>query len=466
MDHYYEEEHLRKYEPYPFIKESGEENNKRVFGVLGIEEIKVWDDGDSAQIHVNVSLFNKRMLDEEYEALESKENPLFFYEFSGELTSDVRKEYVLGRDNYYDLRDIFGFRPYFDRRYLVFRIIDLEDQEGAIEIQGDHLTFIGDLLFSASPVLVRKVGIVLEDVLIKGTAEERKLNAIFSKWNDEIKKSCIRDDAMIKSELNYFFSPSEICTSINLYNVGQTNCCYCDLGHKKMFFDIGVTRSSEDLKAPLIDSALTEISKLDIDAVMLSHWDMDHILGVCYNQKCLNNKLWIVPDFDHLYYYPPVAVRRVCNYLLKVGRSKVLMLNTCQSNKQYFASHNDQVSIYLGEPKAANGINKANNGGLLMGLQNRRTILLPGDCENSMIPNAAVAKQYDYVVVPHHGSVMSGPRMKADPRGRRTAYICDGKITGNFSPDFSIVQKYHRAGFHRVHATKNLKINNKYVISL
>ena len=168
----------------------------------------------------------------------------------------------------------------------------------------------------------QKATVVAEDTVEKADkAAYEKLNKTYDTWNTTIKKECIYDDNVISAELYKLFDNTVKSCEVRIYNVGQANCCYCDLTTKKIFFDIGVARSSKSLEMPLIKSAVQEISTLDADAVILSHWDLDHILGVCYNQKCMEGKIWVVPDFEKLYSYPTISIKRVCNYLIKNGKS-------------------------------------------------------------------------------------------------------------------------------------------------
>lgn len=463
MKEKYDEEHLEKYNPFPFRKNAKYADNDRVYGQIYLEEIVYWGEKDGGKIKISASLVNKQMLDMEYETRESEDTPLFFYEFRGEMTFNSELEMIKRGFVYYpeSLKSDF---------YIV-RIIDLETSDEnikeAMREQHQRIAFEGEITFSASPVLSHRVIIVIEDSVEKKDKEAfKKLNDTYKVWDNNIKEKCVYDKKKILSELDRLFDNNVKSYETRIYNVGQANCCYCDLTTKNIFFDIGVTRSSDDIQTSTVQSAVKEISMLDVDAVILSHWDLDHILGVCYNRNCLNKKIWIVPDFEKMYSKPRISIKRVCNYLIKNGKSKLLMVDTSEKNKLLFESCNKAVTIYMGELKASYGVNKMNNGGLLLKLENKKNILLPGDCENQVIPKAAVVNQYDNVLVPHHGAVMSAPTLCGKKGKKNTAYISCGEITGNCNLDNKINGKYKANGFTCVRKTKKLTKYNKYSVRL
>lgn len=463
-----EAEHLKKFQPFPFVKNTENGGNDRVYGQIYLDELVYWGEDGGGQMKVSASLVNEQMLNMEYEARERENTPLFFYEFQGEKTFSSNLQMTKANIRYFQGEQ---------NNFYILRIIDVEalddNAERILENYAGRMTFEGEITFSASPVLSHKVVIVVEDTVEKADkAAYEKLNKTYDTWNTTIKKKCIYDNNVISAELYKLFDNTVKSCEVRIYNVGQANCCYCDLTTKKIFFDIGVARSSKSLEMPLIKSAVQEISTLDADAVILSHWDLDHILGVCYNQKCMEGKIWVVPDFKKLYSHPMISIKRVCNYLIKNGKSKLLMVDTSVANKLLFVSRNGAVTIYRGEPKASCGVNKKNNGGLLLKLNNSKNIFMPGDCENRRIPKAAVKTRYDYVIVPHHGAVMSRPTLcaklgkKKTKKKTTTAYISCGVITGNCSLDSDIADKYKKNKFGKVQYTEHLKKHNKYSVKL
>lgn len=460
MKEKYEGQHLEKYNPFPFVKNVGDANN-RVCGQIYLDEIVYWGEKAGGQIRISASLVNEKMMNMEYETRESKNTQLFFYEFFGEMTFNDR----------FTLENLHNLEKQKNELYFI-QIFDIETSgEDVGEIMKKYprnYVFEGEIIFSASPVLVHKGVIVIEDLVEKlDKAAYAKLNATYTKWDNTIKSKCVYNKNQIISKLEMLFDDTVKSREIRIYNVGQANCCYCDLTTKKIFFDIGVTRNMDDLQTSMVQSAVKEISKLDVDAVILSHWDLDHILGACYNRNCLKKKIWIAPDFEKICHNPSISMKRLCNYLLKTGESELLMVDTSEINKLFFKSCNKAVTIYLGEIKASHGVNKKNNGGLLLKLENKKNILLPGDCENQIIPEeAAKRNQYDNVLVPHHGAVMSDPTLWGKMGKKNTAYISCGRVTGNCNLDGNINKKYKKNRFTWVRKTKNLIKHNKYRVRL
>lgn len=447
----YRDEHLKKYMPYPFIKQGASDE---VYGQIYVDEVIAWEEG--AVIRVNISLVNDQMLNMELDGLESGSNSLFFYEFIGEATYPSRGPFVkcalLGK---WDLDE-----------YHVFRIIDMEnvDQKILVREFGNRPVFMGEILFSASPILSHKVAIVVEGP-VKNRAAYQNLKKIYGRWSDEIRRKAIYDNTKIISRLKEEFDAIK-CKKVGIYNVGQANCCFCDLDVKKLFFDIGVTRSKADRERKQISNAIDRMAKINVDAVILSHWDLDHVLGVCYNQNCLYNTLWVVPDFEKLYTTPRISIIRLCNFLLRNGNSEILMIDTSTDEKTMFVSSNKEFSLYKGEPKAAYGINSMNNGGLILKLSRKKNILMPGDCENSIIPDAALQEELDNVVVSHHGSYMSLPRMRGKKGKINRAYVCCGKKAGNCKLDDELEKNYAVNNFKSIRYTKRLSKKSKYTVRL
>lgn len=250
--------------------------------------------------------------------------------------------------------------------------------------------------------------------------------------------------------------------------MAQANFINCILNNKKnVLFDVGVTRSKSDRESKAVQASLNEISNILINGIVLSHWDLDHILGIAYTHNSAKNCTWIAPDFRKLYdpNKYPLSVLRLCNFLIRNGKGCLCLVDTSQNNKQFYVSKDDKISIWLGEPKSLNGINRANNGGLLLKVVNTKSILLTGDCENSIHPINSYSSGLDYIVIPHHGSQMSSPQ--ATGKGDAIAYVSYGKKRGHCTLDNYLLTKYKRRNFKKIYRTKMLNATNiKYTAVL
>ena len=441
--------------PYPFY---GKENT--LYGQVHIVS-QEWDGESGVTVRVNVSLLNSNMVREELEAVETDHALLYFYEFTGEHTFEVPhtgEEHIL---KYHEVPDLFKQERNTFRRVQIIPV----EQAGSDTYENDNrIYFEGELLFSASPILSHKTTLVIEEGPVP-SHDWKNIKKIFDHWDITRKNRCITDDTVIRTKLNNLFYTKVTSACVDIYHAAQANCICCTVNGKKIMYDVGITRDEQDRNSLQVQSALGEIARLQAEAVFLSHWDLDHILGVCYNPSFLMQKLWIAPDFEKLYDKIPLAVQRLCNYLLVEGKSTVCLIDTQSKTKNYFTSRDDKISIYLGTPRAAYGINRANNGGLLLRIENQKSILLPGDCENTLFSNFAAQRELDYVVIPHHGSYMSDPFVKGKKGKVNVAYICRGKHPGHCNYDSDIKSKYRRKNFKIVRNTMYLR-KNKYSIKL
>lgn len=416
--------------------------------------------------HLNVSLTNKRLLEMEINSVEEdKFFPLYFYEFSSTniiyLKDGFRHEQ---ESSFYSVRitdeDYSNYINDDERNrrnndnYQNYRRYDERDERPEV-----LAIAVGDVFFSASPVLSKHRKTI---VISYGNREaDNYLVRLFDVWRNRVYQRTIRDRTTIESKIQSMYSsvfPKQI--EVRIFNVGQANCCYADFGDRRAFFDIGITSYSSDIESSesITDAITKEIPFLKVDDVFVSHWDMDHILGVTINTDCLKNKTWIGPDMKMLYEKArkqlSISLIRLLNYLIVVGKSDVMLIDTSDYNKILYDG--DILSVYLGTPCVShNKINVLNNGGIIIKLNNNENLLLPGDCDNDIFPPEIYRDEYDHVLIPHHGSIMGDPRVSARKKivGSK-AYISVGKKTGHFRKDTKIDGKYQARGFNVVRTTR------------
>ena len=91
----------------------------------------------------------------------------------------------------------------------------------------------------------------------------------------------------------------------SIYNVGQGNFIYLKFNDRlKMLFDAGETTIPSTIlkEQEYIDINSREISQLQPDYIVLSHWDLDHILGIQHfvedegENSFFKTCTWIAPD--------------------------------------------------------------------------------------------------------------------------------------------------------------------------
>ncbi len=428
-------------------------DKKEAYGQIRVIESR-WDGEDHVEITAEISLINSDMLNLELQSVE--DNPLlYFYEFLGEAKINSEKytiEYIA------QLLDLYTWRK---SHGMVKVTIYTEEEFKKYQNEDNIFCFYGETLFAESRVATKNSVIVIEHPI-----DNKELFYLSDILYREIIKNSITSTIDIIYRLNDIFNEEIQTVQIDIYNVAQASFNNCVINNNKsILFDIGVTRSKCDIMSTEIQAALYKISKLLINGVILSHWDLDHILGAAYTHSTATHCTWIAPDFRNLYKTDkyPLSVLRLCNYLSKNGC--LCLIDTSQTKKHFYTSSDNKVNIWLGDPVISNGINKANNGGLLLNIENEKSILLTGDCENNVHPAGLYKKALDYIVIPHHGSIMSPP--KARGTDNSTAYVSYGKKRGHCSLDRDLRKKYKRHNFSNLCRTKNLSVTQvKYTVTL
>lgn len=265
---------------------------------------------------------------------------------------------------------------------------------------------------------------------------------------------------------------------IKIYNVGQGNYVELKLGGKIFLYDIGMTIDQDDLNNNKIKFNYTNIFPYHRpDAIILSHWDIDHILGVVFlnSEHIFNNTIWLAPNFSCISNLSQSAYRLGFYLLSKKKIHLVENYNSC-----LYKSQDNKFKIWQGKGTAtARGGNKANNIGLLIELKdivfNRgsfrkihsslwclNNILLTGDCDYCKMPDliANNMEDYDILMVPHHGADTTIPHFcNVNRPVDKLAIISYGKNNhkhpGKFQHLPELMKNYYIT-----------KTQNKYKISL
>lgn len=221
-----------------------------------------------------------------------------------------------------------------------------------------------------------------------------------------------------------------------IWNVGQANCISLMLNQEETFFDIGLPVSGS---IPYDDNnkAREHLKNSNPKVIILSHWDLDHILGVVdigansspkdsYN--VYTNCYWIVPDLS-LLNNRSYSSERLCYYLLK--QEVIWLVNHTNCNSPILQQNN--ISIWQGNGRNSNGGRK-NNIGLIIkidylsDISAQQSVLLSGDCAYEAMPHQLIDNEYCLVISPHHGSRKTIPNLKAENHNAR-AVISVGENT-------------------------------------
>lgn len=271
----------------------------------------------------------------------------------------------------------------------------------------------GVLVFSASPIQRIRCGI--EFFYKKTIPEDPSIeNYVKNKISKQFEKEPSFDFKCIKK------------LSGSIYNVGQGNFVYLNFNDSfKMLFDAGETPIPSAIlkEQEYIDINSREISQLKPDYIIISHWDLDHILGIQHfveeegKYSFFKTPRWIAPDIRLLddkngMCKASIYAQRVCVYLLEVGT--LLLIN--QPDELCMNIKSD-LQLFQGNCKGSPG-SKANNIGLILSIQVKnnsqvKQLLFSGDCSywkmrKGLFDNKKDEKDnnktYDFLVSSHHGA--------------------------------------------------------------
>lgn len=387
------------------------------------------------------SIFNEwvaekdRVLEERYDP--NKKNNFeyrpFFIEFKGYCTNrqyfEKMAKFIFEEENVY-------FSAYF--------VPDGVQDDSFFNENGASATAIltGTVLTSASPIEYISGRLVIVDKNPKLPHDYVKL------INDDIYQC--QSDAYTyakKDELQIVLDKvfgGEIPQTVKVYNVGQGYCASITMqSDKTVFSDIGLSKDSQELRLQGVRNAKSEIRKTAPPlAVVLSHWDLDHILGVTNAADNIYDAVWIVPDIytfkKNTRTYPKyisTSAKRLLKYLDWRNSTKLIRISDEFKRQMVYQNSQKAFSIWTGERRLIRGKNRrnecytiteANNFGLILFLSNQYTALLPGDCAYKVLPAPLKSKEINYLVAPHHCSKMSSPNIKPATKGKKKAVLTFG----------------------------------------
>lgn len=403
---------------------------------------------NGAQLYINV----ERIISEN----EFKET--FINEISSEDTQHVRISILTDEIIEYDLEtfsigdnlmSLNSYRPYFvsfvvelDRQTLK-QINSLGDKWYMAQfVQSDRYVEDGTLLLdgilemSASPVnyldgrlLVFTNRAMKKDVLdkINSTYDPKRFS--FTS-NSKIEK--ILNDAWLKDRPK----------TIDIYNVGHGNADYIRGNHHRLLYDIGYNyRSFPSRYNYRYFRAIDAIRRIKPNCVILSHWDMDHIIGCAYAKQDVFSVKWIAPYLvsSKDKNATPNSIR-LAHYLKTLGN--LCLVDRDQKNQliaTISGSNGVELKLWLGS--GTSKLTPKNREGLLIEIEdinnNCPHILLSGDVPYKCMPNI-LNKQIDFMHVPHHCSSMELDKLKSLPGTGQCAVIstnCKKDGTLNYDRD-------------------------------
>lgn len=462
------------------------EDDKYVYGKFLISEGL---EDEVEEFSICVSLINEYMF---------KADQFYFTKllYGNEYVVDISDE---------DKQIFEGYHPYFfefkahsrDARIRSFILqhcgewIKMELLTEEIETIQNEYIIDGTMIFGASPLILsgRRLTFdssALSDPIAKEIEDLYSCSDKLTKKNNlyALTKKNINAKNVLDSFRNLL--PNDIKFVLGtIHNVGQANNIKLSLqssNSKKatILFDVGCTYQSADSGNKLITRNTRSFIHEKFDAIILSHWDVDHISGIeYYNENLLYSKkmIWIAPDVNLLgkdelsasafrlaaylanksQLYLADSLNKcinIGNRVLEIWQGDGTQHKNVLSNKTE-ATHNNVIGLLV----EIKGFGKAVVNDMVEAKHSMRfpqdvRALLCGDCTFLSIPKQLKNKQYDILVTPHHGTDTTTP----DIRGTQNAVaiISAGKVDKNdiYYPGPNHVYQLVKNDFSRVLLTE------------
>lgn len=235
------------------------------------------------------------------------------------------------------------------------------------------------------------------DNVLGVSKESGRIDTIKEKYY--INTYSLLSDEILKNASKYDY------TDLTVYNVGQGNMVYIsDRNNKyRILFDVGVEKSK------IFNSHVEKyLKKMKPSMIILSHWDLDHILAVKFIKDENWPRIWITSDIIERKGDIILSAHRLAMYLSK--NNMLYMVSGNYDGKIVFELKN--LRIYKGNADA-DGAGKEendynNNHGLILTIKSGScNAVLPGDCEYMAWPESIslIKNEYDILLVPHHGAL-------------------------------------------------------------
>jgi hypothetical protein len=206
---------------------------------------------------------------------------------------------------------------------------------------------------------------------------------------------------------------------INVYNVGQGNCnALVDKDQKPLlYFDVGGGYNANQSTFPNHFSLCHCLNP----NVILSHWDMDHIVLAMNDPRLLATK-WLAP-----YQKISNTAAKIASYLSSTGN--LLVWGPTLPERISFGKH------YI--VKCRGKLSNKNNSGLALYIHysKNKYVFLPGDAAFQYIPQISSIKELIGMVASHHGA-------NSSTSGRRTPFSSNYEGMIAYSYGFNNTHKH------------------------
>lgn len=381
------------------INSEHKESEHKVYAYL--DEINIDETGDNS--YLSFSLITEKILDfdVEYRTVTGYRPFFLSYVATENIEAFVKKYEESVKEN--------EQLDYVDRWFE----ISFSDKEPATPI----FEFEGYVEYSASPIKYIQKSLKIIATSIPNDVKE-KINETYSVSTTD------------NGDVDYIFRGvfgGASYKKARVYNVGHGN--FITVNGKKgkdrfsFIYDIGTHRGRFGAMKTKYSRAKHAIAGCIPNAVILSHWDSDHFMGVVFAKDIIFEKKWFAPDVND----SGTNAKRLACFLDYKG---VLVM----VEKNDFArviSETDIMKLMMGKNKSTNHITKVNCSGLAFKItttyNNKKVSRFMGDVPYAALVDASGnnlmkddIKKNDNLVMPHHGRKMSTDRV--DDYHTRGAY--------------------------------------------
>lgn len=360
--------------------------------------------------------------------------------------SEVNIKFSLTTDEMIDLDNKFleedeqtefakSYRPYFFEFYAKISVEKLKEYNDYIgkwinislvnSIKDGEKNYInGVAIFSASP-LKRTRKYLLPDT--SGLVPENEIAKLEKRVREMINSQVVQSSDVVCTKVMEKINEFDRL-NFTVYNVGQGNFIKLQFHGDKsaqntddqdyvVLFDIGVTVSINPEESSFIADNLEEFKELKPSAIILSHWDTDHILGITNmdQERAFGGEIaWIVPDPADIDEGVSRSVYILLAKLLKTQTRVAVVREDEQRVNEPVCATKDKT-VFLWKGLGNKGVyqkpefTSANNIGLILQIvKNGKALLFPGDCEYTRMPEPCI-RSYNFMIASHHGAAQEFP---------------------------------------------------------
>lgn len=272
----------------------------------------------------------------------------------------------------------------------------------------------------------------------------------------------------IESEVNCIWE-CDFLNTIDVYNVGHGNADYIRGEKHRILYDVGYNyRSFPTHKNCKYLRAVNAIRYLKPSCVILSHWDLDHIIGCAYAEREIFTCKWIAPNLTSSRdYKPSINAVRIAKYLDLLGNLK--LIDREQNNKLIATikcSEDIEIKLWLGSGN--DKVTPRNIEGLVIEILDNDGIyphvLLTGDVPYNCI-GKAFEEPIDFLHVPHHCSKMELGILKSIKTKGKCAIISTNRTKKTLNCDKEHYEELKRK-FEEVSCTIESKYGDEANLSI